>query len=96
MKETSIEKRGKPKENISQIRELPEGHRVQTVNAAEKSAKIRKEKCLFWQNTIIVGFSKSSVSGMTEEEKSPLGSGSDCTGKEVCRDPGLSFQDGGL
>ena len=96
MKETSIEKRGKPKENISQIRELPEGHRVQTVNAAEKSAKIRRGKCLFWQNTIIVGFSKSGVNGMTEEEKSPLGSGSDCTGKEVCRDPGLSFQDGGL
>lgn len=74
MKETSIEKRGKPKESTSQIRELPEGQGVQTVNAAEKSAKIRREKCLFWQNTIIGGFSKGSVggmTGMTEEEKRP-------------------------
>lgn len=31
IKEISVEKRGKPRESIPQIRELPEGHSAQTV-----------------------------------------------------------------
>lgn len=43
-------------------------------HATEKSAKIRRGKCSFWQNPVIDGFSKASFSGvavMTEEEARP-------------------------